>query len=200
MASSALIDDLLKQFAENPRRVFARLANEYRKRGDLDIGHRDLSRARAAAADVHQRLHRVGPGAVRDGTTRRSAHARSRRHSRSIPRISSRCVSSATLRGRSGDLSGARGWYHALLEVDPQNDEVEAVLREIDAPAAVPAAQETVSWNDINPEATPAPAPVAPTPISHERAAGAKGARLRLRRVVGVRRSPVETGRAASAR
>ena len=36
MANSALIEDLLKQFAENPRRVFARLANEYRKTGDLD--------------------------------------------------------------------------------------------------------------------------------------------------------------------
>ena len=37
MANSALIEDLLKQFAENPRRVFARLANEYRKSGDLDV-------------------------------------------------------------------------------------------------------------------------------------------------------------------
>ncbi|HMA02523.1 MAG TPA: tetratricopeptide repeat protein, partial [Gemmatimonadaceae bacterium] len=36
MANSALIEDLRKQFAENPRRVFARLANEYRKSGDLD--------------------------------------------------------------------------------------------------------------------------------------------------------------------
>src|SRR6185437_8982211 len=39
-----------------------------------------------------------------------------------------------------GDMSGARGWYRRLLEVDPQNDEVEAVLREIDAPAAAAAA------------------------------------------------------------
>ena len=37
MANSALIEDLRKQFAENPRRVFARLANEYRKSGDLDV-------------------------------------------------------------------------------------------------------------------------------------------------------------------
>src|ERR671938_594836 len=36
MANSALIEDLEKQFGENPRRVFARLANEYRKAGDLE--------------------------------------------------------------------------------------------------------------------------------------------------------------------
>ena len=35
MAESALIDELLRQYGENPRRVFARLANEYRKQGDL---------------------------------------------------------------------------------------------------------------------------------------------------------------------
>ena len=40
MANSALIEDLRKQFAENPRRVFARLANEYRKSGDLDVATR----------------------------------------------------------------------------------------------------------------------------------------------------------------
>ena len=36
MANTALIEDLLRQYAENPRRVFARLANELRKSGDYD--------------------------------------------------------------------------------------------------------------------------------------------------------------------
>src|SRR5574337_563174 len=35
MPSTNLINDLLAQFAANPRRVFARLANEYRKAGDF---------------------------------------------------------------------------------------------------------------------------------------------------------------------
>ena len=34
MANPALIDELERQFRDNPRRVFARLANEYRKAGD----------------------------------------------------------------------------------------------------------------------------------------------------------------------
>src|SRR5271169_5217614 len=36
MTESPLIIELQKQYAENPRRVFARLANEYRKQGDLN--------------------------------------------------------------------------------------------------------------------------------------------------------------------
>src|SRR5919199_273315 len=35
MGNSALIEELERQFGDNPQRVFARLASEYRKAGDL---------------------------------------------------------------------------------------------------------------------------------------------------------------------
>ena len=92
MANSALIEDLRKQFAENPRRVFARLANEYRKSGDLDVAI-EICRAHVPLQPTYISGYIVlGPGAVRARTAGRSpldvrdgAVARSGKSDRAAP-------------------------------------------------------------------------------------------------------------------
>lgn len=169
MASSALIDDLLKQFAENPRRVFARLANEYRKRGELDTAI-EICRAHVPLQPTYisgyivlgQALYETGQldEAQRTFETALGLDPENLIGLRQLGDIAR----------AKGDADGARGWYRRLLEVDPQNEEVEGLLRELDAPAesaaaaASPAEQQPVSWNDIHPESTKTAEPAPPSP------------------------------------
>ncbi|HKV50535.1 MAG TPA: tetratricopeptide repeat protein [Gemmatimonadaceae bacterium] len=166
MASSALIDDLLKQFAENPRRVFARLANEYRKRGELDTAI-EICRAHVPLQPTYISGYIVLGQALYETGQLDEARSTFETALGLDPENLIGLRQLGDIARAKGDPSGARGWYRRLLEVDPQNDEVEAVLREIDAPvAAAPVTQEAVSWNDINPEATAAPAPTATPPAA----------------------------------
>src|SRR6185312_3335449 len=168
MASSALIDDLLKQFAENPRRVFARLANEYRKRGELDTAI-EICRAHVPLQPTYISGYIVLGQALYETGQLDEARSTFETALGLDPENLIGLRQLGDIARAKGDVSGARGWYRRLLEVDPQNDEVEAVLREIDAPAAAAPALATeapVSWNDINPEAAPTPAPVAPAPVA----------------------------------
>lgn len=168
MASSALIDDLLKQFAENPRRVFARLANEYRKRGELDTAI-EICRAHVPLQPTYISGYIVLGQALYETGQLDEARSTFETALGLDPENLIGLRQLGDIARAKGDADGARSWYRRLLEVDPQNEEVEALLRELDAPAdgARPAAPEAeqspVSWNDINPENTKAPGP-APTP------------------------------------
>lgn len=130
MANPALIDELEKQFRDNPRRVFARLANEYRKAGDymraIEIchahvpqqpgyisGHIVLGQALYDAGEMDQALQTFQTALSLDPENLIALRqlgdiARSRR-----------------------DYREARDWYTRLLEVDPQNEEIVAQLGEI---------------------------------------------------------------------
>ena len=178
MASSALIDDLLKQFAENPRRVFARLANEYRKRGELDTAI-EICRAHVPLQPTYISGYIVLGQALYETGQLDEAQSTFETALGLDPENLIGLRQLGDIARAKGDADGARGWYRRLLEVDPQNDEVEALLREMDAPAqsapaaAPEAAPEVISWNDINPEnrkaaePAPSPAPVsAPEPAS----------------------------------
>src|SRR6478672_2719987 len=157
MANSALIEDLLKQFAENPRRVFARLANEYRKAGDLDLAI-EICRAHVPLQPTYISGYIVLGQALFE--SKQLAEARSTFETANL--IALRQL--GDIARASGDSEAARGWYHKLLEVDPQNDEVAAQLDELDAPAAgavaasgakggaLPLDDAPVSWSDIHPD------------------------------------------------
>ena len=170
MASSALIDDLLKQFAENPRRVFARLANEYRKRGELDTAI-EICRAHVPLQPTYISGYIVLGQALYETGQLDEARSTFETALGLDPENLIGLRQLGDIARAKGDADGARSWYRRLLEVDPQNEEVEALLRELDAPAdgARPAAPEAepspVSWNDINPENTKAPEPP-PTPAA----------------------------------
>ena len=161
MANSALIEDLRKQFAENPRRVFARLANEYRKSGDLDVAI-EICRAHVPLQPTYisgyivlgQALFERGqPDEAR--STFETALALDPENLIALRQL-------GDIARASGDLDAARSWYHKLLEVDPQNDEIAAQLDALDAPQQQSAGNVPVSVG----AASAAPAPAEPAPVS----------------------------------
>lgn len=182
MSNSALIEDLERQFSENPRRVFARLANEYRKSGNLE-GAIALCREHVPRHPGYISGHIVlgqalfESGAVDDAKLAFEAALQldpenliALRHLGDIAR-------------QTGDIPSAIMCYHRLLEVDPQNEDAAAQLRLIEgggtqlsgdgpltgstvtdhsplvlAPLVEGAdealhAEAAISWGDINPEA-----------------------------------------------
>src|ERR1051325_168158 len=151
MATSARIDELQSKFAENPRRYFAPLANEYRKIGDLDhaiqiceeylpqqpghmSGHIVYGQSLFEAARVDE-ARAVFESALVLGPEKRIAL----RHLGDIAR-------------QFGEFEAARGWYRRVLDADPRNEEISALLASLPevTTAPLPYIESTVS------EATPA--------------------------------------------
>jgi len=174
MANSALIEDLRKQFAENPRRVFARLANEYRKSGDLDVAI-EICRAHVPLQPTYISGYIVLGQALFERGQPEEARATFETALSLDPENLIALRQLGDIARASGDLDSARGWYHKLLEVDPQNDEITAQLEALDAPmhsTSTPTPVATaatsrseaapVSWNDIHPDSNEIVTPLAP--------------------------------------
>jgi DNA-binding SARP family transcriptional activator len=171
MANSALIEDLRKQFAENPRRVFARLANEYRKSGDLDVAI-EICRAHVPLQPTYISGYIVLGQALFERGQPDEARSTFETALTLDPENLIALRQLGDIARASGDLDAARGWYHKLLEVDPQNDEITAQLEALDAPmrsssapargAAAPAEAPPVSWNDIHPDSNETVTPLSP--------------------------------------
>ncbi len=127
MSNSALIEDLERQFTENPRRVFARLANEYRKSGNLD-GAIALCREHVPRHPGYISGHIVlGQALFESGgldEARLSFEAALQLDPENL--IALRHLGDIARQG--GDLDEASSWYRRLLEVDPQNEDVAARL------------------------------------------------------------------------
>ncbi|HEY2898730.1 MAG TPA: tetratricopeptide repeat protein [Gemmatimonadaceae bacterium] len=174
MANSALIEDLRKQFAENPRRVFARLANEYRKSGDLDVAI-EICRAHVPLQPTYISGYIVLGQALFERGQADEARSTFETALTLDPENLIALRQLGDIARVSGDLDAARGWYHKLLEVDPQNDEIMAQLEALEAPtrstssptpaavaAVTPSEAAPVSWNDIHPDSNEAVTPLAP--------------------------------------
>jgi tetratricopeptide (TPR) repeat protein len=153
MASSARIEELEKKFNENPRRYFAPLANEYRKAGDVQqaiaicrtyvpqqpghmSGHIVFGQALFEAGD-HDEARGVFEAAL--GLDPENLIAL--RHLGDIAR-------------EHGEAGDARAWYRRVLDADPRNDEVAALLTSVEAEQAAQAADAPATWTEINPEQT----------------------------------------------
>lgn len=171
MANSSLIEDLRKQFAENPRRVFARLANEYRKSGDLDVAI-EICRAHVPLQPTYISGYIVLGQALFERGQPEEARSTFETALSLDPENLIALRQLGDIARATGDLDAARGWYHKLLEVDPQNEEIAAQLEALDAPthtAAVPsgtvgatrtptpAEASPVTWSDIHPDSEVTP-------------------------------------------
>jgi tetratricopeptide (TPR) repeat protein len=168
MSDSALIDDLERQFAENPRRVFARLANEYRKAGDAERAI-DICLSHVPQQPGYISGHIVLGQALFDTGRYDEAKSAFETALGLDPENLIALRQLGDIARETGSADDARAWYQRLLEVDPQNEEIAAQLQALDASADatpdVPAqdtdeALEPVSWGDIHPEgASTDPAP-----------------------------------------
>ncbi len=136
MASSARFDELKKKFDENPRRYFAPLANEFRKTGDAEQAVM-ICEEFLPQQPGHMSGHIVYGQALFDlgrldeartvfetALTLDPENLIALRHLGDIARA-------------HGDPESARHWYQRVLDADPRNEEVQALIGELDASGAV---------------------------------------------------------------
>jgi tetratricopeptide (TPR) repeat protein len=170
MASTARIDELKKKFDENPRRYFAPLANEFRKAGDAGQAVM-ICEEFLPQQPGHMSGHIVYGQALFDlgrmddartvfetALTLDPENLIALRHLGDIARA-------------NGDLESGRHWYRRVLESDPRNEEVQALIASLDAgPASAPPSSGAVSSADVEQSTTVefAPAFDAPAPSFEE--------------------------------
>ncbi len=132
MASTARIDELKKKFDENPRRYFAPLANEFRKAGDIEqaiVICEEFLPQQPGHMSGHivygQALYEAGKlpesrGVFETALGLDPENLIALRHLGDIARD-------------QGDHGSARGWYARVLDADPRNDEIQAVIAGLDS-------------------------------------------------------------------
>jgi tetratricopeptide (TPR) repeat protein len=138
MANTALIEDLLRQYAENPRRVFARLANELRKSGDYDRAI-EICRGQIPQQPGYISGHIVLGQSLYDCGRLEEARQTFETALNLDPENLIALRHLGDIARQHGETEVAKGWYRRLLEVDPQNDEVVAQL---EAMGAAPATEQ----------------------------------------------------------
>jgi tetratricopeptide (TPR) repeat protein len=126
-ANTALIEDLLRQYAENPRRVFARLANELRKSGDYDRAI-EICRGQIPQQPGYISGHIVLGQSLYDCGRLEEARQTFETALNLDPENLIALRHLGDIARQHGETDVASGWYRRLLEVDPQNDEVVAQL------------------------------------------------------------------------
>src|SRR5688500_9745340 len=158
MAYSARIDELEKKFSENARRYFAPLANEYRKAGDLDRAI-EICRAHLPQQPGHMSGHIVYGQALYESRQLDEAKTVFEAALALDPENLIALRHLGDIARDSAEAATARSWYLRVLDADPRNDDVAALLAELDAAAAAapaeaaaPAAEGASGWGDINPE------------------------------------------------
>jgi tetratricopeptide (TPR) repeat protein len=136
MASSARIDELKKKFDENPRRYFAPLANEFRKMGEIEQAImicEEFLPQQAGHMSGHivygQALFEAGRLAesrtvFETALTLDPENLIALRHLGDIAK-------------GNGELETARHWYTRVLDADPRNEEIQALLYALDDTPAI---------------------------------------------------------------
>src|SRR4051812_23730524 len=126
--------ELQEKFEENPRRYFAPLANEYRKGGQPKRAI-EICRAQLAQMPGHMSGQIVYAQALYEASEFEEARQVFERALTLDPEnlIALRSLGDMSL--QSGDTVEARSWYTRLLDADPKDSAVIALVSEIDAAA-----------------------------------------------------------------
>jgi tetratricopeptide (TPR) repeat protein len=127
MSTSLRIEELKKKFDENPRRYFAPLANEYRKAGDLQQAI-SICQAHLPQQPGHMSGHIVYGQALFEARQFDQARGVFETALALDPEnlIALRYLGDIAF--ELGDRTGARGWYTRVLETDPRNEEIAALM------------------------------------------------------------------------
>ena len=137
MTPGSRLQDLTAKYMQNPRRFFVPLANEYLLSGDLD-GAIALCREHLPAQPGHMSGHIVLGRAYFEKGDRDAAH------DVFLTSVSLDDENLIALRhlgdiaGGKGEIEEARAWYARVLDADPENAEIEALLRSLDPAPSVP--------------------------------------------------------------
>ncbi len=135
MAPGPRLQELTAKYMQNPRRYFVPLANEYRKANELDraialcrehlpaqpghmSGHIVLARAYFEKGDIEAAREMFLTSVALD-----DENLIALRHLGDIARS-------------RNELPDARQWYGRVLDADPQNDEIERIVRALGQPEA----------------------------------------------------------------
>ncbi len=158
MASSPRIEELEKKFNENPRRYFAPLANEYRKAGDLEQAI-SICRTYVPQQPAHMSGHIVFGQALFETGEHDEARGVFEAALALDPENLIALRHLGDIAASRGETVAARSWYQRVLDADPRNDEVTALLASLDAAdgtngRAGVSDQAGMSWADLNPERT----------------------------------------------
>src|SRR3954469_8128358 len=126
--------ELQEKFEENPRRYFAPLANEYRKGGQPKRAI-EICRTQLAQMPSHMSGLIVFGQALYEASEFNEAREVFERALGLDPEnlIALRSLGDMSL--QSGDTVAARSWYNRLLDADPKDTSVIALVSEIDASA-----------------------------------------------------------------
>jgi tetratricopeptide (TPR) repeat protein len=125
--------ELQEKFEENPRRYFAPLANEYRKGGQPKRAI-EICRVQLAQMPGHMSGQIVfGQALYEAGEFEEAQGILQRRSLDPENLIALRSLGDMSL--QSGDTVQARSWYMRLLDADPKDTAVIALVSEIDASA-----------------------------------------------------------------
>jgi tetratricopeptide (TPR) repeat protein len=181
MASTARIDELRKKFDDNPRRYFAPLANELRKAGDLEQAIA-LCRAHLPQQSGHISGHIVLAQALFEANELDEATHVFEQALDLDPENLIALRSLGDIARSASDTAAARSWYERVLEVDPRNEEIVELIRNLPepqpevpqveerdpAPATASVAEAETESDDAAREPEPAASPVAEEPFFAE--------------------------------
>lgn len=137
MAPPARVDELKKRYEENPRRFFAPLANEYRKAGDLDAAI-DLCRMHLEEQPGHLSGHIVYGQALYESSRAAEAKTVFEAALTLDPENLIALRHLGDIAKADGDATAAKHWYSRVLEADPRNDEVIALIDALGQAAPAP--------------------------------------------------------------
>ena len=132
MASSDRIDELKKRYDENPRRFFASLANEYRKAGDLEQAI-SLCQTHLAEQPSNMNGHVVYGQALFQAGRYDDAKVTFEAALTLDPENLIALRHLGDIACTNGANDQARVWYERVLDADPRNDEIIALLENLQA-------------------------------------------------------------------
>src|SRR5471030_2419717 len=156
MASSARTDELKKKFDENPRRYFAPLANEFRKAGDIDqaiVICEEFLPQQPGHMSGHivygQALYEAGR-LPESRTVFETALALDPENLIALRHL-------GDIAQAQQDLLAARGWFVRVLEADPRNEEIQALIASIDNAGGAPSNSPVAEDSSAPPEESDSP-------------------------------------------
>jgi tetratricopeptide (TPR) repeat protein len=158
MSTAARIEELLGKFGENPRRYFAPLANEYRKAGDLAQAIA-LCREHLPKQPGHMSGHIVFGQALFENGDIDEAQQVFEAALALDPENLIALRHLGDIARQRGDALSARRWYGRVLDADPRNDDIAALIESLQF-RATPAAPVAAIPSDV---ASPAPVDAAST-------------------------------------